>query len=172
MRDNAKTLENGFAKGYEMIEDILYNSLASAADDLLVRVSRNRDFVGFTGQTQTSYACGVYVNGRLVHVSVQRNWNAPPRRMKVLRGQVVYLSNPYEGYSRAVKGAVDIEDPSGLSLSLRQLEEYNAPRKGIALMMTTGTEYSVYLEAERGFDVLTRTFMDAPRIIEKNWKKL
>lgn len=172
MRDNAKTLENGFAKGLRMIEDVLFNSLANAADKLLVRVSTNRQFVGFTGNTQTSYACGVYVNGKLEHVSVQQNWNTPPKRIKVKRGQVVYLSNPYEGRSRAVKGTADTETDYGLDLSLRQIEQYKAPKKGIALMMTTGTEYSVYIEQAMSLDVLTNTFKDAPRILEANWKKI
>jgi len=172
MSDNAKTLENGFAKGYRMIEDVLFNSLADAADKLLVRAATNRQFVGFTGNTQTSYACGVYVNGRLEHVSVQQNWGMPPKRMKVRRGQVVYLSNPYEGHPRAVKGAVDIETDYGLELSLRQIEQYKAPKKGIALMMTTGTEYSVYIEQAMSLDVLTNTFKDAKRILDASWKKI
>ena len=170
--DNAKTLENGFAKGLRMIEDVLFNSLADAADALLLRVATNRQFIGFTGNTQTSYAVGVYVNGKLEHVSVQRNWNQPPFRMKVRKGKVVYMENPYEGQPRAVKGQVDIVENHGLALSLRQLEEYKAPRKGLALMMTTGTEYSVYIEQAMSLDVLTNTFKDAARIINQNWKKI
>lgn len=172
MADNAKVLENGFAEGLRMIEDVLYNSLANSADALLVRVATTRQFMGFTGNTQTSYACGVYVNGRLVHVSVQRNWTEPPRRMKVRKGKVVFLSSPYEGWPRAVKGMVDIEENHGLTLSLKQLEEYKAPRKGLALMMTTGTEYSVYIEQAMHLDVLTSTFREAPAILERNWKKV
>lgn len=170
--DNAKTLENGFTKGLRIIEDVLFNSLANAADDLLRRVATNRQFIGFTGNTQTSYACGAYVNGRLEHVAVQQNWNEPTRRMKVRKGKVVFLSNPYEGHPRAVKGQVDIVENHGLVLSLKQLEEYKAPKKGLAIMMTTGTEYSVYIEENMSLDVLTLTFKDAPRIIERNWKKI
>ena len=170
--DNAKTLENGFTKGLRIIEDVLFNSLANAADDLLRRVATNRQFIGFTGNTQTSYACGAYVNGRLEHVAVQQNWNEPTRRMKVKKGEVVFLSNPYEGHPRAVKGQVDIVENHGLVLSLKQLEEYKAPKKGLAIMMTTGTEYSVYIEENMSLDVLTLTFKDAPRIIERNWKKI
>lgn len=170
--DNEKVLENGFAKGLRMIEDVLFNSLADSADALLLRVATNRQFIGFTGNTQTSYACGVYVNGRLEHVSVQRNWNNPPVRMKVRKGKLVYLSNPYEGRPRAVRGQVDIEENHGLVLSLKQIEEYKAPRKGLALMITTGTEYSVYIEQVMSLDVLTNTFKEAPRIIERNWKKI
>lgn len=170
--DNAKVLENGFAKGMRMIEDVIYNSLADSADALLIRVATNRQFIGFTGNTQTSYACGIYVNGRLAHVSVQRNWNSQPFRMKVRKGKIVFMNNPYEGQPRAVKGQVDIEENHGLVLSLKQLEEYKAPKKGLALMMTTGTEYSLYIEQAMSLDVLTNTFKDAPRILDRNWKKV
>lgn len=170
--DNAKILENGFAKGLRMIEDVLFNSLANAADALLVRAATNRQFIGFTGNTQTSYAVGVYVNGGLSHVSVQHNWSEPPRRMKVRKGKVVFMGDPYEGQPRAVKGQVDIVENHGLTLSLKQLEEYKAPKKGLALMMTTGTEYSVYIEQAMSLDVLTNTFKDAARIIDRNWKKI
>ena len=172
MRDNAKTLENGFAEMQRKIEDALFNSLASAADALLLRVATTRQFIGFTGNTQTSYACGVYVNGKLEHVSVQRNWNSPPMRAKIRRGQVVYLSNPYEGVPRAVKGQVDTETDYGLDLSIRQLEEYKAPKKGLAIMMTTGTEYSVYVEQVQRLDVLTNLWLQTGRIFERNWKKI
>ena len=176
--DNAKVLENGFAKGMRMIEDVLYNSFADSADALLLRVATNRQFIGFTGNTQTSYACGVYVNGRLVHVSVQRNWNTPPFRMKVRKGKVVYMSNPYEGHPRAVKGQVDIEENHGLALSLKQLEEPpsqllgKVSRNGVAFVITTGTEYSVYIEQNMSLDVLTNTYKEAARIIERNWRKI
>lgn len=172
MADNAKTLENGFAKGRQMIEDVIFNSLADAADALLLRVATTRQFIGFTGNTQTSYACGVYVNGQLQHVAVQRNWNAPPMRGKVHKGKIVFLDNPYEGFPRAVKGKVDIVEDDGLELSLRQLEAYKAPKKGLALMMTTGTEYSVYLETVQKLDVLTNLYNQAARIINRNWKKV
>lgn len=170
--DNARILENGFAKGLEMIEDLIYNSLADAADKLLVRAASNRQFVGFTGNTQTSYACGIYVNGSLVHVSVQKEWNQPPIRMKVRKGQFVFLTNPYEGFKRGVRGQVEIEEPFGLQLSMKQLQEYKAPRKGLAIMMTTGTEYSLYIEQAMNLDVLTNTFNDAANIINSSWRKL
>lgn len=170
--DNFKTLDKGFSKGLQIIEDTIFNSLADAAEKLLIRVATNRQFIGFTGNTQTSYACGIYVNGNLEHVVVQRNWNTPPLRAKVNKGRFVYLTHPYEGFSRGVTGKVDIEDPYGQSLALKQIQEYKAPRRGIALMMTTGTEYSVYIEQNMSLDVLTNTFNDAARIINQNWKKI
>ena len=170
--DNAKALENGLAKGLRMIEDTLFNSLTDAAERLLVRVATNRQFVGFTGNTQTSYMAGVYMYGRLASVIYQKNWNEPTVRGKVRRGRVVWLNNPYEGVPRAVKGMVDVGENHGMQTSLKFLEGYKAPRKGLALVVTTGTEYSEYIEDVMKLDVLTNTRLQAPDIIGRSWRRL
>ena len=170
--DNARVLENGFAKGLRMIEDTIYNSLLDAADRLLIRVATNRQFVGFTGNTQTSYMAGIYQYGHLVGVVYQNNWKEPTRRMKVRKGKVVYLANPYEGHPRAVEGKVDIGENHGIQTSIKFLEGYKAPRKGFALVVTTGTEYSVYIEQAMHLDVLTNTYMNAAEIINRSWRKI
>lgn len=170
--DNAKVLENGFAKGLRMIEDTLYNSMMSSAERLLIRVATNRQFIGFTGNTQTSYMAGIYVNGRLSGVIRQNNWNEPTVRMKVRKGKIVFLANPYEGHPRAVVGRVDVIENHGVQTSIKFLEGYRAPRNSICLVITTGTEYSEYIEQVMHLDVLTNTWNDAARIIEQNWKKI
>lgn len=172
MNDNEKTLENGFAKAYRMIEDVLYNSFMDAAERLLVRANTNRQFVGFTGNTQTSYMAGVYIDGRLAGIVEQRENSQPPRRVKIRKGQTVYLTNPYEGWPRAVKGMVDTYDNYGTQTSLKFLQGYKAPPKCISIVVTTGTEYSEYIEQVRHLDVLTNTYRDAARIIDQNWKKI
>jgi len=69
-------------------------------------------------------------------------------------------------------GHVDVNNEYGPDTSLRFLRVYMAPAKGIALVMTTGTEYSEFLEEMFNLDVLTRTFLDAPRIIASNWRSV
>lgn len=170
--DNAKVLENGFAKGLRMIEDTIYNSLMDAAEKILVRVASNRQFIGFTGNTQTSYMAGVYQNGSLVGIVNQKNWSDAPRRAKVRKGSVVFLSNPYEGRPRAVKGMVDVGDNYGIETSIKFLQGYKANPKGFSLVVTTGTEYSVYIEQAMNLDVLTNTYMNAADIINRSWRKI
>lgn len=169
---NKQVLDKGFAKGLSMIEKVILDSLRESCMELLKQVARNRDFSGFTGQTQTSYMGGLYLNGKLLALFNQRNWLERPRRSKIPLGKTVHLDNPYEGAPRSKTGEVDIDDPSGTSLSTSILKEYKAPKKGMAIVITTGTEYSELLEAVKHLDVLTRTFMDAPDIINKNWKKI
>ena len=170
--DNARTLKFGFRQGQRIIEAFFQKSLMDAADDLLRQVAKDREFTGFTGNTQLSYACGVYVNGELKHVSFQHNWNGPTVRMKVRKGKVVYLENPFEGEARAIKGMAEIVVNHGPELSLQQIEQFRAPRRGVFLLMTTGTEYSTFLEEEAHLNVLTKTKENAQKIIERNWKAI
>lgn len=170
---NESVLDKGFKKAQELIEQMLVDVLRQDCVDLLKQVEKTRTFRGFTGQTQTSYMGGLYINGKLQALFNQRNWLERPRRSKVPKGKRVWLEHPYEDMARGVIGAVDITDPSGTSLSTKILMEYKAPKNGFAIVITTGTEYSEYLEQSLNrFDVLTGTYMAAADIIDKNWKKI
>lgn len=173
--DNAAILKKGFEKAMKMIDDKLFLSLWDSAVAMLKHVGDihpTQGWKGFTGNTQTSYACGIYMYGRLEGVVTQDNWHEPTRRRKIDEGKWVYLRVPYEGRPRARKGMVPIVDNHGLHLSLDFLENYKAPKKHIALVMTTGTEYSEWLETSMGLDVLTNTYMMSARIIDSQWKKI
>lgn len=172
MPSNERTLENGFAKAYRIIEDTLYNSLSDAAEKLLVRASTNRQFIGFTGNTQTSYMAGIYVGGRLAGIVYQQNWTAPPVRAKIPKGKTIFLQYPYEGRERGVTGRVDIGEPFGAETSLKFLQNHKVPSKSVGLVLTTGTEYSEYIESVQRLDVLTNTFGDAARILDASWRKI
>ena len=87
--DNAKTLREGFAKGYKQIVEYLYKQMYLQCERLLAEVPRHREYLGFTGNTQTSYACGVYVDGKLEGIVSQKNWTAEPVRRKVGFGEWV-----------------------------------------------------------------------------------
>lgn len=169
---NKSVLDKGFEKGFQLIEDVIVESLRASCIGLLKEVQNHRTFHGFTGQTQTSYMGGLYVNGKLRVLFNERNWLERPRRSKVPKGKFVFLERPYEGGARGGIGAVDIIDPSGTNLSTKILMQYEAPQKGFAIVITTGTEYSEYIESAHHLDVLTGTYMAAADIIDKNWKKI
>ena len=175
MDRNAQIIEQGFAKGLKAIEDAIFLGLWEAAVDLLKYVGvihPSQGWQGFTGNTQTSYACGIYMFGRLEGVITQDNWKEPVRRRMLKAGETVYLKNPYEGTPRAVKGTVTSSYNHGLNASLEFLQAYKMPRNTMGMVMTTGTEYSVYLEQVRGADVLTNTFEKAKEVIPRSFKPL
>ena len=172
MSDNARVLREGFAKGYKMIVDYLYSQCYDLCERLLMEVPKHREFMGFTGNTQTSYACGLYVDGKLEGIVTQNNWNSPPVRRKVGYGEWVYLRQPYEGKSRSVKGKVSTGEDYGLDTSINFLRSYKAFKDKIQIVMTTGTEYSTFLETARHLDVLTGTFEAAKVILANGFKPM
>lgn len=170
--DNARIFRNGLQKAYNIIVNHLTGQLYELCVKLLAEVPRHRQFLGFTGNTQTSYMCGVYVDGRLHGIVMQGNWLTPPLRKKIRKGKWGYLRNPYEGHARSVQGKVDVDGNYGAVTSTEFLRGYNAPRNRLCIVMTTGTEYSVYLEQVSHLDVLTGTFEAAKVILAQGFKPI
>lgn len=177
--DNAKILRDGLKKGLKMIEDALFLSLWESAVALLKDVGARHDrgeqgWHGFTGNTQLSYMCGIYIGGKLEGVVNQDNWHKPPVRKKI-SGRT-YLRHPYEGSQRGLPTkrweVIPTDGDYGYNTSLNFLRGYRARRNSICLVMTTGTEYSEYIETVQKLDVLTNTFNNAAEIIRRNWKPI
>lgn len=170
--DNAKILRDGLNKGYEMIVNHLFTQMYEMCERLLAEVPKYRSYMGFTGNTQTSYACGLYVDGKLEGIVTQQNWSAQPLHKKVGYGKWVYLRKPYEGHARSVRGKVKVDGEFGQSTSFKFLKSYNAQKNKIQIVMTTGTEYSEYIEAVLGLDVLTGTFESAKTILATGFRPM
>ena len=170
--DNESVLDKGFAKGLALIERSFMIALHYASLELIHTALNNREYTGFTGNTQTSYTCGIFLNGKLIDVASSSESLPKPIRRKIPFGKSVFLKRPYEGNQRLRSGYVKTNREYGADTALRFINGYRAPGKGFALVMTTGTEYSEFLEQEVGLDVLTKTFKDAPGILAKNWRPI
>lgn len=172
MSDNSRALRKGFNLAEKIIAGHLIANLVSICGNVLHKVAKNREFTGWSGNTQRSYMGGVYYKGRLVQIVNQENWTHPALRKKLKKGQWGYLKNPYEGVPRSVYGAVDTDGKYGEDTSKIFLHQYKGcPKKGFAMVITTGTEYSEYIEGN-GLDVLTNTFLEASEILANGFKPL
>lgn len=158
MANNKAALDKGFKKAKEIIFGHLYDQCIRLCDALVTDAVQKRTFQSFTGNTITSFACGIYLDGSLNYVVASGdNMNAPVHA-KIQKGETVYLSNPYEGRPRKVTGRVDIAyDLSGMETSIRILQRVSSNTKGLSIVMTTGTEYSTYLENVHKLNVLSDT---------------
>ena len=166
MRDNGRIFDEGIKKAREAVLDHLYNILRGNVITLLHKAAVNREFRGFTGNTQTSYMGGIYVNGRLVEIVNERDYTEAPRMKKIPAGKTVYLRNPYEGKPRYMRAKIDTSREYGSETSERFLRSYKPKyKKGLAICICTGTEYSDYLETARGLDVLTQTWQQAAKVL-------
>lgn len=175
MADNRVALDKGFKKAKQLIFAHLYDQSIKLCDALVSDAVQKRDFQSFTGNTITSFACGIYIDGSLNYVvSSGENMKAPVHA-KIHKGQTVFLSNPYEGSARKVTGKVDIVyDLSGMETSVRILQGFSPKVKGISIIMTTGTEYSTYLESVHNLNVLSDTAKEGnvKRLLYSSFKPL
>ena len=154
------------------LKDAFASAVAQYAPRVVEMADDNREFTQFTGNTVSSYMAGVYKDGTLFNAFTPEGRGAA--YPKVQKDETVYLSNPVEGMARSVKGTVDIVTDYGEELS-REVLAQQSPQGGTGMVVTTGTEYSQYLEKVHGLDVLTDTYSevansarnDLQRIIDK-----
>ena len=166
MKNNRISLDVGMKKAKDIIYNHLYGIMRDNVIKLLHKAAVNREFQGFTGNTQTSYTGGIYVNGKLAEIIRESDYTEAPRMKKIQKNRAVYLKKPYEGEARWMRSSVSVSDEYGSDTAISFLKSYKgATKKGISIVITTGTEYSTYLEQVRGLDVLTKTWDEVSEII-------
>lgn len=175
MADNKTALNNGFKKAKQIIYGHLFAQCVKLCNELVNDAVNKREFQSFTGNTITSFACGIYEDGKLKHLVASGENMQAPVHAKVQKGELVYLTNPYEGVPRGTIGKVDIVyNMSGMETSYRILEGIPVQNKGLSIVMTTGTEYSTYLESAYHLNVLSDTAKDSnvKRLFYSSFKPL
>lgn len=178
--DNSIILKKGFGVGLNMIYDCLSESLVESAYSLLVHAETNKEYHNLTGNTLTSYMCGIYVDGKLRKIVTMYDADMGidrPKRGKLYRGSgsgTVYVEDYDTGKYVHVKKytLAETDRDYGENTSRKFLLSYKAPLNHVCLVMTTGTEYSEYLESVKRLDVFTHTYQDAASIIKNHWKKI
>ena len=165
---NEKTFMNGLQKAKQKIYFVFIRRIAEYGEILLDDAVFKKEYESFTGNTVTSLAYGVYEDGNLTDV-VFISGLEPPVHAKIQNGKVLYLRDPYEGSPRARKGYVEISDKWGDETSIKTLQSV-APKGGNGIVVTTGTEYSTFLENVAGLNVLSETFLEAENSALQNMK--
>lgn len=169
---NAKALEEGLKKAREIAFEHVKQCLMDACDDLVDHaVHAKYGWQNFTGNTITSYAIGLFIDGKFVYY-YSNNGIKPPVRVKLKKGETVFLNPDYDGRSRSFTGIIDTDAGYGEPFSFEFLKSYKSHTKGIELVMCTGTEYSSYIETVRNGNVLTETFKNAQSILSANFKPM
>lgn len=175
MANGNEAIKSGFEKAKRLIYNHLFEQCVRLCDSLIRDALQKREFQSFTGNTATSYACGIYRDGVLKYMVASGEDMEAPVHAKVQNGQRLFLPNPYEGAPRGVKGRAEIVyNMSGMDTSFRILRESASKRKGLSIVMTTGTEYSEYLEGARLLNVLTDTSkkQNVRRLVHSTFRQL
>ena len=156
MNINEKAIREGMAKANAMIAERVSVALLTMGEQLLSDAEISAEYHNLTGNTLTSLAFGLYDNFMLKEIILLDN-GKPAIRRKLVKGEVVGDFLDYDGNLRhSFTADVDTDGGWGTSTSYQFLRAYK-PLKPQSIVITTGTEYSEYLEQELGLNVLSDT---------------
>lgn len=129
------------------------------------------DYRNLTGNTLTSYAFGVYWQGKLDIMGFGKRFK-PPIRNKLVKGETVYDFVDYDGVLRKwFTAKIDTDAGFGKNSSVKFLKDYVC-RQQYGIVFTTGTEYSEYLEEVMKLNVLTQSYQTAKSSFIKSFKPI
>lgn len=173
--DNKKAFEEGIKKANAIIADRVALAFFGVGRSLLDDAMVSAEYRNLTGNTITSLAFGLYRNFGLSEV-IYLEGLKPAIRVKLNKGETVYSFIDYDSnYRPYFRGDVATDGGYGEATSMRFLQSYR-PSTSQGIVITTGTEYSEYLEQELGLNVLTETKDKAKSIalslFKKNFKRI
>lgn len=171
---NKHTLEQSKAVLRGIIDDYFVSYLIEVCHKAVDHAVGHKEYGDFTGNTVTSYACGLYVRGELEYVYVSGSDMREPLRIKVKKGELAFLEETYDKRKDiSVKGEIDTDWMFGEDTSVQFLQNYKSKYiQGYEIVMTTGTEYSTWIEKHMGLNVLTETYQDVPSLLLSSLKPI
>ena len=142
-------------------EYAIMNTLIAWGKELLEDAKENAGYSNFTGNTITSIAFGLYIDDALRGIYYIGGCKKPVHA-KVKKGEYINLKPDYDGNYRreGITGEVDVDDSTGLETSVRILRDARPPFHN-GIIITTGTEYTQYVERILMKNVLTETYQKA-----------
>lgn len=173
MADNRAALERGFAKANVIIRERITKGLMYEAEKLAMKAyeTYRSPKMGFTGQTWTGTAVGVYIERRLsYYVSTKTIADMPEAvRSKLRTGKSYFLHKPYgyvmgyTGGDRKFTPTIDTDGGSSEQDAIKFLQEHK-PASKYAIVVVNGSEYANYIENVMGGDVITGTYHYANKL--------
>lgn len=157
MSQNHEILKRGFDALRSMQYRMTLDALHDLGEWIIKYAQEHFEEYNWTFNTRDSYGYAIFYNGQL-------------------------LDGPTFGEQYAITGTESIEEGwpvmtdrrFGVVKSKEFIETYAAPSKGWCIVITTGTEYSEYLESVRHIDVLTnvRDEFNHPMVLDLVFAKL
>lgn len=169
MDDIATQFDNMISKAMPNIDTGIFLQMDSFGENMVDNIIPiQRGFKNLTGNTITSFAYGIYINKVLEQVGMYNGKSAI--RVKLTKDEI-FSGVDYDGDLRKYyKADVETDQGTGVNTSLKFLEGY-IPKGNYAIVFTTGTEYSVYLEA-LGFNVLSDSRLFSIQSFVNSFKKI
>ena len=173
MNINEKAIREGMAKANAIIEQRINAALYRLGMYYLQHAIDNKEYSNLTGNTITSTSFGLYKDYQLQQVIFISMKEAI--RTKLIKGEWFDEPFDYDGNVRSFQGKIDTDAAYGKDLARDFLMQYR-PLKPNAIVLTTGTEYSTYIENELDSNVLTQTRDEAKntmiQMFNKNFERI
>lgn len=151
MDDITLQFEKNLKQAQPMIDNHIIGEMRKFGTEMIDNIIPvKRGFKDLTGNTITSFAYGIYLEGNLVEVELYSG--DPPVRRKLSKGEI-FDGVDYDGNKRYFIGTVDTNQSFGSETSISFLSKYKTLNR-YSIVFTTGTEYSELLES-KGLNVLT-----------------
>ena len=171
--DNAKAFEQGMQKAQTLIYEHFIGMLETFCGALFQSADTSKEYHSLTGNTFTSYACGIYKDGVLFEILYSADYKRAPIRVKLTKGEI-FSGVSYEGADvRFFKATENTDKGYGKDTSMQFLKQYKSKiTKGFDVVMCTGTEYSSFLEKIKNLNVLTDTWLFSKALFFQNLKPI
>ena len=167
--DNAKAFDEGMQKMQRLVYERFIKMLEGFCKSLFQSADVSKEYHSLTGNTFTSYACGIYRDGALFEVLYSAEYKRNPIRVKLTKGEI-FSGTSYDGADvKFFKATENTDGGYGKDTSMRFLRQYKPKiKKGFEVVMCTGTEYSSFLEKSKNLNVLTDTWLSSKALFFQN----
>lgn len=170
MGDIEKQFNDGIGAIYNLVNKNQLNGLIALGRKLVsVILPKEKEYKNMTGNTITSYAFGIYQNGKMIHFGTNNLPNPVTNKLK--KGELFSGIN-YDGDYTDFRATIDTDGKYGEDTSYQFLREYRPNTRSFAMVITTGTEYSSYLENVRHLNVLSDSIDNIPDEFAKSFKPI
>lgn len=155
----------------KIVRDKLRLKFRDSAISLIIDASNNTKHGDLTGNTITSFSAGLYYDGVLDEVLNVMDFSSldHPEYRKLQNSDGVVSLNRYDNGVLVTVNAsnyIDTDGSFGWEYARSFLESYRPKfTKGWSIVVTTGTEYSSYIEEVRHLNVLTETYLWSDNVL-------
>lgn len=169
---NRSALKKGFEKAKEVIALRTQAALASKGVPIIDYEYENKEWSGFTGNAQLSYAFYLFDSTKANQAPLLKyrtvDNHRPAIRAKVAKGEDVRLKDPYEGEERWVRGQADLSTDTAED-AVNKVMDMPKRRFGATFgraRFTLAVEYEEFLQSSDGTSPFARLHATAALMLK------
>ena len=135
-RSNEVLFDEGIRKAKELVSGYIFDVLTKCCEELIQDALDNKSgFRNLTGNTITSYACGLFMDGRFSYFVCSGDSMKQPVRVKLTKGET-FVGVSYDNQNRRFTGTIETDKGYGEASSFDFLKRYKSEsRKGFEIVM-------------------------------------